>query len=65
MTVIPQGKNEQGMKIGIHSIRGGTIAGEHSIIFAGNDEIIELKHTANIQGSVCRRSPESGGFSLW
>lgn len=33
-------------EIGIHSIRGGTIAGEHSIIFAGNDEIIELKHTA-------------------
>jgi 4-hydroxy-tetrahydrodipicolinate reductase len=35
-------KNE----MGIHAIRGGTIAGEHSIIFAGNDEIIELKHTA-------------------
>lgn len=35
-------KNE----IGIHSLRGGTIVGEHSVIFAGNDEIIELKHTA-------------------
>lgn len=33
-------------EIGLHSIRGGTIAGEHSIIFAGNDEIIEFKHTA-------------------
>lgn len=33
-------------EIGIHSVRGGTIAGEHTIIFAGNDEIIEIKHTA-------------------
>ena len=33
-------------EIGIHSVRGGTIAGEHSVIFAGTDEIIELKHTA-------------------
>jgi 4-hydroxy-tetrahydrodipicolinate reductase len=33
-------------EIGIHSVRGGTITGEHTVIFAGNDEIIELKHTA-------------------
>ena len=33
-------------EIGIHSIRGGTIPGEHTIIFAGNDEIIEFTHTA-------------------
>lgn len=35
-------KNE----IGISSLRGGTIVGEHSVIFAGNDEVIEIKHTA-------------------
>lgn len=35
-------KNE----IGLHAIRGGTIVGEHDVIFAGNDEIIEIKHTA-------------------
>lgn len=35
-------KNE----IGISSIRGGTIVGEHTIIFAGHDEVIEIKHTA-------------------
>ncbi len=29
-------------EIGIHSVRGGTIAGDHTVIFAGNDEIIEL-----------------------
>lgn len=35
-------KNE----IGIHSLRGGTIVGEHSVVFAGTDEIIEINHTA-------------------
>ncbi len=34
-------------EVGISSIRGGNIVGEHSVIFAGNDEIIEIKHTAN------------------
>lgn len=34
-------------EIGIHSVRGGNIAGDHTVIFAGNDEIIELRHTAN------------------
>lgn len=33
-------------EIGISSIRGGTIVGEHEVIFAGNDEIIEIRHTA-------------------
>ncbi|MGL4911587.1 MAG: 4-hydroxy-tetrahydrodipicolinate reductase, partial [Romboutsia sp.] len=33
-------------EIGIHAIRGGTIVGEHTTIFAGHDEIVELKHTA-------------------
>lgn len=34
------------MDIGVHAIRGGTICGEHEVIFAGDDEIIEIKHTA-------------------
>lgn len=38
----PRKKNE----IGISSVRGGTIVGEHSVIFAGTDEMIEIKHTA-------------------
>ena len=33
-------------EIGIHSVRGGTIPGEHTVIFAGDDEVIEIKHTA-------------------
>lgn len=35
-------KNE----IGMHAIRGGTIVGEHEIIFAGRDEVITLSHSA-------------------
>ncbi len=33
-------------EMGISAVRGGTIVGEHEIIFAGPDEVIELKHTA-------------------
>jgi len=35
-------KNE----IGIHSVRGGTIVGEHDVIFAGHDEVITISHSA-------------------
>jgi len=33
-------------ELGIHAVRGGTIVGEHEILFIGNDEIIELTHRA-------------------
>lgn len=33
-------------EIGIHSVRGGTIVGEHEVIFAGKDEVITLSHSA-------------------
>lgn len=33
-------------EIGIHAVRGGTIVGEHEVIFAGEDEIITLSHSA-------------------
>ncbi len=33
-------------EIGLHAVRGGTIVGEHEIIFAGRDEIIKLSHSA-------------------
>lgn len=37
----PRGDNE----IGISAVRGGTIPGEHEVIFAGSNEVIEFKHT--------------------
>lgn len=41
-----EGMRKRGEEIGIHSIRGGTIAGEHTVIFAGDDEILEITHRA-------------------
>ena len=38
----PRGARE----IGISSVRGGTIVGDHEVIFAGRDEVIELRHSA-------------------
>lgn len=39
-------KKRERSEIGIHSVRGGTIVGEHEIIFAGRDEVITLSHSA-------------------
>ncbi len=33
-------------EIGIHAVRGGTIVGEHEVMFAGEDEILTLSHSA-------------------
>ena len=40
------GDRKREKEIGIHAIRGGNIAGEHTAIYAGEDEILEIKHTA-------------------
>lgn len=37
-------------EIGMHAIRGGTIVGEHEVIFAGMDEVITLSHSAYSKG---------------
>lgn len=41
-----QRKKRTNNEIGIHSVRGGTIVGDHEVIFAGKDEVITLSHTA-------------------
>lgn len=40
-------KKREISEIGMHSVRGGTIVGEHEVLFAGPDECISLKHTAS------------------
>lgn len=37
---------KRGKEIGIHAVRGGTIVGEHEVMFAGEDEIVTLSHSA-------------------
>ena len=39
-------RQRQSSEIGIHAVRGGTIVGEHEVIFAGNNEIVTLSHSA-------------------
>jgi 4-hydroxy-tetrahydrodipicolinate reductase len=33
-------------EIGLHALRGGTITGEHTVVFAGRGEVVELSHIA-------------------
>ena len=55
--VDPQGERERvygregivgkrGREIGVHALRGGTVAGEHSVFFFGEDETLEFRHSA-------------------
>ncbi len=39
-------KKRERTEIGISAVRGGNIVGEHTVIFAGGDEVLEIKHTA-------------------
>ena len=39
-------KKRDSKEIGISAVRGGTIVGDHEVIYAGADEVIEFKHTA-------------------
>ncbi len=39
-------KRRPDKELGIHSIRGGTIVGEHQVLFIGNDEVVEITHKA-------------------
>lgn len=41
-----QSGTKKAEEVGIHSLRQGTQVGEHSVIFAGEDEIVEIKHAA-------------------
>lgn len=37
---------KRGREIGLHAVRGGTIVGEHEVLFCGEDEIVALSHSA-------------------
>ena len=41
-----QRKKRDKKEIGINSVRGGTIVGEHEVIFAGADEVVSISHSA-------------------
>lgn len=49
-------------EIGISAVRGGTIVGEHEIIFAGTDEVIEFRHTAYSKTVFAKGAIEAAKF---
>ena len=62
-------KNE----IGIHAVRGGTIVGEHDVIFAGHDEVVTISHqsqskelfaTGAINAAVFLKDKPSGMYNM-
>lgn len=60
-------------EIGIHSVRGGTIVGEHDVIFAGNDEVLTITHQAQsknlfatgaINGAIFLKDKAPGMYNM-
>lgn len=49
-------------ELGIHAIRGGTIVGEHSVIFAGSEETITLHHSAQSRQVFARGAVAAARF---
>ena len=54
----PRDKKE----IGIHSIRGGSEVGKHSVFFFGNDESLEISHTVNSRSVFAKGAIKAAGF---
>ena len=55
-------KKRDSKEIGISAVRGGTIVGEHEVIFAGTDEVIEFKHTAYSRSVFGKGAIEAAKF---
>lgn len=49
-------------EIGISAVRGGSIVGDHDVIFAGEDEVITLSHTAYSRGIFAKGAIEAARF---
>lgn len=55
-------KKRDHYEIGISAVRGGNIVGEHEVIFAGQDEVIEFKHTAYSKAVFAKGAVEAAKF---
>lgn len=55
-------KKREKDEIGISAVRGGTIVGDHEVIFAGTDEVIEFKHTAYSRSVFGKGAVEAAKF---
>lgn len=68
-----QRKKRDKKEIGMHAVRGGTIVGEHEVIFAGHDEVITLSHSAaskevfavgSINAAIFLKNKPAGLYSM-
>lgn len=66
-------KKREKNEIGLHAVRGGTIVGEHEVIFAGHDEVVSIKHealsrevfvTGSINAAIFLKTKKSGMFNM-
>ena len=55
-------KKREKYEIGISAVRGGNIVGEHEVIFAGQDEVIEFKHTAYSKAVFAKGAVQAAKF---
>ena len=55
-------KKREKKELGISAVRGGNIVGEHEVIFAGLDEVIEIKHTAYSKSVFAKGAVEAAKF---
>lgn len=55
-------KKREKYEIGISAVRGGNIVGEHEVIFAGFDEVIEFKHTAYSKGVFAKGAVQAAKY---
>ena len=55
-------KKRSDKEIGIAAVRGGTIVGEHEVIYAGEDEVIEFKHTAYSKAIFAKGAVSAAAF---
>lgn len=55
-------KKREKNEIGVVAVRGGTIVGEHEVIYAGTDEVIEFRHTAYSKAIFGKGAVEAAKF---
>ena len=55
-------KKRDKKEIGVVAVRGGTIVGEHEVIYAGSDEVVEFKHTAYSKAVFAKGAVEAARF---
>ena len=52
----------RGKEIGIHAVRGGDIVGDHTVLFAGDGERIEIKHQAHSRQAFAKGAVKAAGW---